>query len=443
MTDSAAGELPTVPAAFVAIGPPIAGGGSAVVWRARHRITGREVALKVWRHPLGSAEQRAQFDAESRLHQQLSGHPHIVRWLWAAAPPDAPAWMATELHGEALSVLTAGSGPLSLTAGVVIGLDLLDGLAAVHAQGIVHRDVKPENVLVENGRAALCDLGIAMHVDTLTRDTCAGTTAYLAPELLRGDTDRSPDFRSDVYSAARTVRHAVGNEVPDALDNLLVRAESAEPADRPADAAEFRDRLRMVSDQLGLAVPVDTLDSGQHSPGHRRSLIVVVASVLAVAIIGTAIGLLSANRAPSPTSPAIAAQQAAPDVDSAGLPVSLGKRSGGRCAGDLLPDGRYEHLINGRVVAVTSVFYDPAQHEACALLTKDRSDANFGTSSYLALTLCNSAGVCDRDWFSYPHEAGPVRVQSVDDGCVSWRASIWDPKGGQWLVRDLVRQVGC
>ena len=90
MTDGAGDDLPTVPDDFVAIGPPIASGGSAVVWRARHRVTGREVALKVWHHPLSTAEQRAQFDAESRLHQQLSGHPHVVPWLWAAAPADAP-----------------------------------------------------------------------------------------------------------------------------------------------------------------------------------------------------------------------------------------------------------------------------------------------------------------------------------------------------------------
>ena len=442
MTLGAAGAFPPVPADFIAIGPPIAGGGSAVVWRARHRITGREVALKVWRHPLGSAVQRAQFDAESRLHQQLSGHPHIVRWLWAAAPADAPAWMATELYGAALSELTAASGPLGLDAGAVIGLDLLDGLAAVHAKGIVHRDVKPENVLVKDGRAALCDPGIAVHVDTLTGDTCAGTTAYLAPELLRRDAHRPPDFRSDVYSAARTVRHAVGNDIPDALDNLLVRAESAEPADRPVDAADFRDRLRAVCEQLGLAVPDDPLAPAPRSPGRRRPLLLVAAAVIAIAIIGTAVGLLSGNRAASPTSP-VAAGQAAPDVDTAGRPVSLGKRSGGRCDGNPLPDGRYEHLVNGRVIAVTSVFYDPVKHEACALLSKDRSDGNFGTSTYLALTLCNSAGLCDRDWFSYPHEAGPVRVQSIDNGCVSWRSSIWDPDAGQWLVRDLVREVGC
>lgn len=214
MIDGAAGDPPSVPDDFVALGPPIASGGSAVVWRARHRVTGREVALKVWHHPLRTAEQRAQFDAESRLHQQLSGHPHVVSWLWAAAPADAPAWMATELHGEALSELTAEAGPLSLSSGVAVGLDLLDGLAAVHATGVVHRDVKPQNVLVKDGRAALCDLGIAMHVDTLTRDTCAGTTAYLAPELLRRGPDQSRDFRADVYSAARTIRTAVGDDVP-------------------------------------------------------------------------------------------------------------------------------------------------------------------------------------------------------------------------------------
>lgn len=444
MTDGAAGGLPAVPDDFVAIGPPIATGGSAVVWRARHRVTGKEVALKVWHHPLSSAEQRAQFDAESRLHQQLSGHPHVVRWLWAAAPTDAPAWMATELHGAALSELTAESGPLTLSAGVLVGLDLLDGLAAVHEKGVVHRDVKPDNLLVKDGRAALCDLGIAMHVDTLTRDPGAGTTAYLAPELLRQGADQLPDFRSDVYSAARTIRSAVGDDVPDALDQLLTRAESQEPADRPVDAADFRDRLRKVSDQLGLEVPADTAGETDHpSPGRRRVVIVVAACVLAVAVIGTAAGLLSGSFGGTGSPPPVAAAQAPPDIDTAGVPVSLGKRSGGRCDGNVLPDGRYEHIVNGQVIAVTTVYYDASKQEACALLKKDRSDSSFGTSSYLALTLCNSAGVCDSDWFSYPHEAGPVRVQSVDDGCVSWRSSMQDTQGTEWLVRDVTRQVGC
>ena len=399
MTDDAGADLPAVPDDFVAIGPPIASGGSAVVWRARHRVTGREVALKVWQHPLSTDEQRDQFDAESRLHQQLSGHPHIVPWLWAAAPADAPAWMATELYGQALSELTAEIGPLSVQAGTVIGLDLLDGLAAVHAKGVVHRDVKPQNVLVKDGRAALCDLGIAMHVDMLTGDTGAGTIAYLAPELLRHSAEQSPDFRSDVYSAARTIRSAVGDDVPDALDQLLTRAESEEPADRPADAADFRGRLRKVSERLGVAAPADAVEPDHRSSGRRRAPLVVAACVVAVAIIGAAAVLL-ANRGGEPPSPSpspIAAQQAPPDVDSAGAPVSLGKRSGGRCDGDPMPDGRYEHVINGQVIAVTKVFYDPAKHEACALLTKDKANGGFGTSSYLALTLCNSAGICDSD----------------------------------------------
>ena len=314
----------------------------------------------------------------------------------------------------------------------------------MHAKGVVHRDVKPENVLVKDGRAALCDLGIAMHIDTLTGDTGAGTIAYLAPELLRRGADQSPDFRSDVYSAARTIRTAVGDDIPDALDQLLTRAESEEPADRPADAADFRNRLLKVSDRLGLAAPVDPVEADHPPRGRRRSLILVAACVIAVAIIATTVGLLVANRnADSPSPSRVAARQAPSDIDSVGAPVSLGERSGGRCDGDPMPDGRYEHVVNGQVIAVTKVFYDPAKHEACALLTKDKSNGGFGTSSYLALTLCNSAGVCDSDWFSYPHEAGPVKVQSVDNGCVSWRSSMQDPQGAEWLVRDVVRQVGC
>jgi hypothetical protein len=169
---------------------------------------------------------------------------------------------------------------------------------------------------------------------------------------------------------------------------------------------------------------------------------VIAACVVGIAIIGTAVVLLATRGTEPPPTP-VAAQQAAPDIDAAGAPVSLGNRSGGRCDGDALPDGRYEHVVDGQVVAVTTVFYDPEKHEACALLKKDKANGDFGTSSYLALTLCNSAGVCDSDWFPYPHEAGPVKVQSVENGCLSWRSSMQDPQGTEWLVRDVVRQVGC
>lgn len=64
--------------------------------------------------------------------------------------------------------------------------------------------------------------------------------------------------------------------------------------------------------------------------------------------------------------------------------------------------GGYEHVINGQVIAVTKVFYNPAKHEACALLTKDKANGGFGTSSYLALTLCSSSGVCVSDWSTTP-----------------------------------------
>ena len=86
--------VPAVPAEFEAIGPPLARGASAVVWRARNRVTGREVALKVWVSPLDTDEERSHFEAESRRHLELPENPHIVRWLWdqcaPALPPEAP-----------------------------------------------------------------------------------------------------------------------------------------------------------------------------------------------------------------------------------------------------------------------------------------------------------------------------------------------------------------
>lgn len=212
-------------------------GGCATVSRAVHITLGVPVALKVWDRAVGE-DHRRRFLAECRLQWRLSDHPNIVRLHWAGSSSDRP-WTAMELYDTSLAEMVA-KGPLPLDMALDLAGDLLAGLAAVHGEEHLHRDVKPANVLIKDGRAALADLGIALGADEITRDCAAGTARFLAPELTRGD---RPGYRTDVYSAAMTIRAAVGTEVPEWLDTLLTRATSFDPADRPADAAEFRARL--------------------------------------------------------------------------------------------------------------------------------------------------------------------------------------------------------
>lgn len=209
-------------------------GSSAVVYRAVNQTIQAQVALKRWRYQLTRA-QRMRFLSECRLQWQLSGHPNIVRLLWAEAPDDGPPWLAMELFEQSLAGRLLGP-PLPDAEAWRIALGLVRGLAAMHALGVLHRDVKPGNVLLTGGRVALGDLGISILADWHTVDAAAGTDAYVAPELQAG---APPSFRSDVYSAAVTLRRLFGACPPPDVERLLTRGASHDPRDRPADAGQL------------------------------------------------------------------------------------------------------------------------------------------------------------------------------------------------------------
>lgn len=259
-------------------------GGSATVYRVRDTSTGRDVAWKVWDAPLDAAA-RERFDAECSVHAALSEHPRIVRLLGRAQPAEGERpWITTELHEASLERWLTRED-VTLAQWRVMAEDLLVGLAAVHASGHVHRDVKPGNVLEAGGRWSLGDLGTAHPVDVPTDDGAAGTASFIAPEL--GRTGSSPTPGSDVYSAATTLQLALdrvrpSEDVPAALEGLLTRASSEHPADRPAGARELLDRLR---DALP-PVPPPAVDPVRRSRARR---LLVGALVVALLVAGTVV----------------------------------------------------------------------------------------------------------------------------------------------------------
>ena len=110
----------------------------------------------------------------------------IVTYSWAEEdPPGGLPWIGMERHGESLRhVVEASRTPLGEK--LVLSADLLAALAAMHSHGMLHRDVKPANVVADGGRAKLCDLGLVLDSAGLTEDNAAGTPGYIAPELLAG-----------------------------------------------------------------------------------------------------------------------------------------------------------------------------------------------------------------------------------------------------------------
>lgn len=297
----------TVPDGFTLVEFLVFGPSATLIGARSHRCG--DVVLKCWREPLLLEPDRRNFDREARLHLALSPdnnpHPNIVPFV-DASPPEAPMpWIATRPGGIDLADLLSRRAPGKME-GTRLAYDILDGLATLHERGMVHGDLSTHNVLVHNGRAALCDLGLATHVSghdhppsgdpqssgRRPRLWQVGTPEYMAPELIH-DPARAPDSRSDVYSAAVVIGEILaGVELGDKLDHLIyTRAQSTHRRDRPPSAGEFARAMRAA-------------DPRQRSTRskHVRGRLAVAAAGIGLAIAGLAVWTLGGDgRAPFAT----------------------------------------------------------------------------------------------------------------------------------------------
>jgi len=259
----------------------IAHGGMATVYRAMDTRLDREVALKVMHVELARDDDFVRrFIGEAKSVARLS-HQNVVAVYDQGA--DGPfLYLAMEyIHGRTLRQLLRERGWFSPAAALDIITGVLDGLAAAHASGIVHRDVKPENVLLTgDGRVKVADFGLA-RAQAAAGQTRAGlligTVAYVPPEQVAGE---ATGPRGDVYSAGvmlfelltgrqpfrgdtpLSVAYQHVNQdvpapsslmpgIPSAVDQLVLAATSRDPARRPADAAEFARAVRLVRQGAG------------------------------------------------------------------------------------------------------------------------------------------------------------------------------------------------
>ncbi|HEU5150697.1 MAG TPA: protein kinase [Iamia sp.] len=180
-------------------------GGFAVVYRARQIRLQRPVAVKVLDHTATGAAALDRFERECAAVGALSGHPNVVAVHDAGTTTDGRPYLAMELVAGGTLAQRLEAGPLPVDDVLAIGAQLADALAAAHAAGVLHRDVKPENVLVgEDGTPKLADFGIAVVADTHQTATgvVLGTVLHAAPEVLTG-ARATP--ASDVYSLASTM----------------------------------------------------------------------------------------------------------------------------------------------------------------------------------------------------------------------------------------------
>jgi serine/threonine protein kinase len=227
-------------------------GGMATVWLARDTRLRRPVAMKFLSDVLAlDRDYVTRFAREARVAAQLS-HPHLVSVYDFSGEGARPFLVMEYIAGGTLGErLRNGSAP-GLDAEQVTR-DLLGALAYIHSAGVVHRDVKPANVLLgPDGRVRLTDFGIAQP-SAATRMTetgmVLGTARYLAPELLRGE---RADARSDLYACGVLL----GQLLPEHPLPELAALTEAEPAQRPQSAAEALAQL-------------DTASEGRTAPTRR------------------------------------------------------------------------------------------------------------------------------------------------------------------------------
>ncbi|MBV6757835.1 protein kinase domain-containing protein [Rhodococcus opacus] len=274
-------------------------GGFGVVYRCVQSALDRTVAVKVLTADLDEDNQ-ARFIREQRVMGRLTGHPNIVGVLHVGTTDSGHPYIVMQYHPQdSLDARIRRIGPVGLGEALRLGVKMAGALETAHRLGILHRDVKPANILLSDyGEPALADFGIA-HVaggfKTAT-GTVTGSPAFTAPEVLKGE-PASP--ASDVYSLGATLFCAVtahaaferhsGEQVmaqflrittrpipdlreygiPEDVCALVERAMFADPHARPVTAAEFGDELRQAQHRNGF--PVDEMALHLETGGARHN----------------------------------------------------------------------------------------------------------------------------------------------------------------------------
>lgn len=280
----------------------IAEGGMGAVYRARHEDIGRVVALKI----LHGGDQHAAFvrlrqEARVTAKIQASNIVEVYDLLWL---PDGRVAMAMELiEGQTLQGVLEANGVLPPGRTLGILRQVARGLAAAHAAGLVHLDIKPANIMLctREGRpdfVKLLDFGIASALGEVGGGDVLGTAAYMAPERLGDD---ALDGRTDLYSVGcvayqmltgtvpfageidEVLGHhehtpapsprAAGHDVPEAFAALVVRCMAKDPSDRPCDATELEAALCEAQIDAGLLTAWDDLTLPNIDPDRRASLL--------------------------------------------------------------------------------------------------------------------------------------------------------------------------
>jgi serine/threonine-protein kinase len=333
-------------------------GAAGVVYEARHLFTGRFVALKLLHSQVrrtDHAELRARMEREGRALASIR-HPGVVEVLDGGVTPEGFSYLVMEmLEGRTLEGLLAARGTMSVANTAGLALQLCDALDAVHRAGVVHRDVKPGNVLVlrsPNGTESikLLDFGIVKLLEPAPDDKLTqagailGTPAYMAPEQLLAEADI--DARADVYSLGVTMYECLSGTVPHEGNYAKVLL----GATRDEQAPSLHSRAPDVP--AALALVVDRAIA--KSPAARFASTHDLAAAIEQAVPGAKRQTTLRAAQPPPAARPAPAEQRRASRASYNTPVRLVVREG-------VVDGRSEDISEGGLLVLTLASCAPGQ----------------------------------------------------------------------------------
>ena len=299
----------------------LGGGGMSRVFLAEETALGRQVVIKVLPPEMAAGVSQERFHREIQLAAKLQ-HPHIVPLLTARADGDLLFYVMPFIQGESLRVKLAREGELPVGEAIRILREVVDALAYAHRNGVVHRDIKPDNVLLSEGHAVVTDFGVAKAVSassgasSLTSlGVALGTPAYMAPE--QAAADPHTDHRADIYAVGAlayemlcgrppfmgatpqavmamhvteapepVTRHR--STVSEGLNALVMRCLEKKAADRWQSAAELLPQLDAFTTPSGGMTPTGTQPAAVTSAAIavRRAHPARVAGLFGLASIG-------------------------------------------------------------------------------------------------------------------------------------------------------------
>jgi serine/threonine-protein kinase len=321
----------------------LGGGGMSRVFLAQETALGRQVVVKVLPPDLAAALSADRFRREIQLAASLQ-HPHIVPLLAAGEAATGESggvlyYTMPLVEGESLRARLAHQGELPVAEALRVLRDVADALSYAHRHGVVHRDIKPDNVLLSDHHALVTDFGVAKALDEAARHTsltatglALGTPTYMAPE--QAAADPHTDHRADIYAlgvlgyeilagrppftgpspqaivAAQLTQPAPPlaqsrPSVPPALAALVMRCLEKRPADRWQSAAELLDAIEAVGATGEVAAP-PTVTQPVAVPRTRRQPIALLA-LLALVIVGAVWSMVRRSRDPAPLDPDLVA----------------------------------------------------------------------------------------------------------------------------------------